>query len=203
MALYRKRNGVLERISPREMKQTIMRANRWNEEQYRKQYSLFKNKLRFFESVQKSRGISITEQSPQELLYKTAKTKLRYGSEYEPSQEMAQILGVTAHSISKGRRIAEAASGRSYEAAVRSIINIRFGSFVDYYNKAQEIVSKISDPVKQEAALSAFADYLHDKYPRSGKDKGAPKQGGISYGETYGSGDADLGENEFNVDDWL
>ena len=69
-----------------------------------------------------------------------------------------------------------------------------------------EIVDKISDPVQQEAALSAFADYLHDKYPRSGKDKGAPTksgEGGISYGETYGSGDADLGEKEFNVDDWL
>ena len=206
MALYRNiGNGELKRISRREMKQTIMRANNWNEEQYRKQYDIFKNKLRFYESVQKGRGVSITEQSPQELLYKAAKSKLRYGSAYEPSQEMAQIQSVTAHSITKGRRIAAAASGRSYQAAVRSIVNIRFGGFIGYYAKAQEIVERITDPVQQEAALKAFADYLHAKFPRSGKDKGGVTlggEGGISYGETYGSGDADEG-SDFDIEDWL
>lgn len=207
MSLYR--NGT--KITQREMREVIMTANNWTEAQYRKQYDIFKNKLRFYENVQASRGVkeylkggSRERQSPQELLYKIARSKLRYGDEYEPTQEVQQIEAVTAHSISKGKRIAEQAESRSYRNAVGKIVNIRFSGFTEHYNKAKEILERISDPVKQEAALVAFAEYLHTRYPRSGKDKAAPKkgEGGIDYGETYGSGDADEGE-EFNIEDWI
>lgn len=193
-------------ITRRDMKATIIKANNWTEEQYRKQYDIFKNKLRFYENVQRSRGLKVEPQSPQELLYKAARSKLRYGSDYEPSQEMQQIQSMTAHSISKGRGIAKRASGKSYKAAVSKIINIRFKGLVDYYDKAKEIVDRISDPVKQEEALKAFAEYLHRTQPRAGKDKGAPKPttgaGGFVQGETYGSGDADDGD-EFDFYEWL
>ena len=244
MALYRMKGGVQQKISRREFKQTIMRANNWNETQYRKQYDLFKNKLRFYENIQKSRGVSVDVQSPQELLYKIAKAKLRYGSEYEPSQEVRQIMAVTAHSITKGKKIATSGRGRSYAAAVGKIVNIRFSGFVDYYDKAKDIVygvpltinsdpadierltegkeyetradqfgneqiyvddtplwivKPITDPVKQEEALTALANWLHSNSPRAGKDKGG---GSIAYGETYGSSDTDAGA-DFDYSYWL
>lgn len=208
MATY---SGSGKKITAKQKKAVIMAANNWTEEQYKKQYDLFKNKLRFFEALQKSRGVEgygkgedKERQSPQEVLYRAARAKIRYGGEYEPSQEMQQILSVTAHSISKGRTIAAAASGKSYKAAVAKVVNIRFSGFADYYDKAKEIMERIIDPVKQEEALAAFADYLHVKFPRSGKDKGAVKkgEGGISYGETFGSGDPDSG-SEFDITEWL
>ena len=192
-----------------------MAANDWTEEQYRKQYDIFKNKLRFFEAVQRSRGVKEYEkggeryrQSPQDVLYKIAKSKMRYGAEYEPSQEVEQIQAVTAHSITKGKRIAAAATSASYKNAVRAIVNIRFNGFIDFYDKAQEIVDTISDPIKQEEALKAFANYLHRLYPRAGKDKGAPtKSGGevFASGETYGSDinmSADMG-GDFDISLYL
>ena len=197
-------------ITKKEMRQTIMAANNWNAEQYRKQYDIFKNKLRFYEEVQRSRGVQEyqtggekAQQSPQELLYKIARAKQRFGADYEPSQEVEQIQAVTAHSISKGRKIAAQATGKSYQAVVSKIVNIRFKGFVEFYNKAKEITEQITDPVKQEEALTAFATYLHEKQPRTGKDKGAPKKkGGFVQGETYGSGDADSGD-EFDFSEWL
>lgn len=200
-------------ITKKEMRQTIMAANNWTAEQYRKQYDIFKNKLRFYEEVQRSRGVQEyqtggekAQQSPQELLYKIARAKQRFGADYEPSQEVEQIQAVTAHSISKGRKIAAQASSKSYKAAVSKIVNIRFQGFIEHYDKAAEIVEQITDPVKQEEALTAFATYLHATQPRTGKDKGAPKpktgKGGFPQGEVYGSGDADSGD-EFDFSEWL
>lgn len=192
-------------ITRKEMRQTIMAANDWTADQYRKQYDIFKNKLRFYEEVQRSRGVDVEQQSPQELLYKIARAKQRFGADYEPSQEVEQIQAVTAHSISKGRKIAEQATGKSYQAAVSKIVNIRFKGFIDYYDKAEEITKAITDPVAQEAALTAFATYLHERQPRTGKDKGAPKKkgaGGFVQGETFGSGDADSGD-DFDFSEWL
>jgi len=198
-------------ITKKEMRQTIMKANNWTAEQYRKQYDIFKNKLRFYEEVQRSRGVKEyqaggekAQQSPQELLYKIARAKQRFGADYKPSQEVEYIQAVTAHSITKGRKIAAQASSKSYKAAVSKIVNIRFKGFIDHYDKANEIVEAISDPFKQEAALTALATYLHEKYPRPGRDKGAPKKkkGAFVQGETFGSGDADSGE-DFDFSEWL
>lgn len=207
MAITRIRNGVEEKISAREMKKTIMDVNGWTETEYRKNYDIFKNKLRFFEEVQRSRGIKGVEtQSPQEFLYKIARAKKRYGDDYEPSQKLEQILAVSAHSISKGRKIAQSVKGKSYKTAVSKIVNIRFKGFTDFYDKAKEILEKIDDPVKQEEALTEFANYLHRLYPRKGKDKGAGKQDGdFADGEVYGSDtnlSADAG-SEFDIAQWL
>lgn len=192
-----------KKVTARKMKAVIMSANDWTEEQYRKQYDIFKNKLRFYENLQRSRGIKIDTQSPQQVLYNVAKAKIHYGSEYEPSQEMQQILSVSAHSITKGKRIAEEATSKAYKNAVASVVDIRFKGLVDYYDTAKKLNEGISDPVEREKALTDFANWLHEKFPRSGKDKGAPKkgEGGFSNGETYGSDIAD--ESGFDISDYL
>lgn len=198
-----------------EMKRVIMQANNWNEDQYRKQYDLFKNKLRFFENVQKSRGVTEYmpngaryHQSPQEVLYKAAKAKLRYGADYVPSQEMQMIQKSVAHSIKKGERIAASKKGQSYRAAVSKIVMAKFGSgylggLIGFYTKAQEIVKKITDPVEMEEALIKFAESLHKQKPRSHKDKGAAQsENAYIAGEVYGSDDPDDGA-DFDLSPWL
>ena len=198
MAITRIKNGVEVPVKRSELRSTIMQANNWTAEQYRKQYDIFKNKLRFYEEVQRSRGIKVTTQSPQELLYLQARAKLRHGSEYEPSQEMLQIMSVTAHSISKGRKVAALPESQSYKRAVASIVNIRFAGFIDYYDKAKEIMEKIDDPVLQEAALTALANYLWIKYP----DRKKKPTAAVPEGETYGSGDESSGD-DFDIKPWL
>ena len=204
-------NGA-KKISAKAKKAYIMSVNNWTNEEYRKNYDIFKNKLRFYENVQASRGIAEYKeggerykQSPVDVLYRTAKAKKNFGEEYEPSLEMQEIMRMSAHSIKKGERIAQRPSSESYKHAVSAIVDIRFRNFYDYYDKAKEIMEKITDPVKQEEALAAFAAYLHEHYPRTGKDKGAPKardRNGFAEGETIGSGEPERG-SEFEISYWL
>lgn len=200
MATY---NGSGKKITARQKKAAIMSVNNWTEEQYKKQYDIFKNKLRFYENLQRSRGIKVETQSPQEILYSVAKAKAHYGDEYQPSQEMQQILSVSAYSIKKGEKISMDSKRSAYKTAVSRLVDIRFKGLVDYYDTAKKLNEEISDPVKREEALSDFANWLHEKYPRSGKDKGAPKkgEGGFQNGETFGSDLAD--ESGFDIDSYL
>lgn len=217
MAITRKRYNAKthrfesEKISQREMKATIMHANDWTEEQYRKQYDIFKNKLRFYEELQRSRGVDVTTQSVQEVLYKEARSKITYGPAYEPSDTMRTIRSMVAHSISKGRKVASrGTSSQSYKRAVSLIVNTRFEGLIARYDKAAELAAKIEDPVKLEKALSDFAAELHRRYPRAGKDAGAPSLRGqgeaIPSGEVYGSDFANIPTNaldDYDIEQWL
>lgn len=174
-----------------EAKREIMRANNWTEEQYRKQYDLFKNKLRAYESFKRAHGVEVKTQSPQELLYKQARAKLREGAEYEPSEKMQQIERFSAVSITKGRKLAadlESTYSKRRAAEYEQYVSNRFGGLVNANAKAAEIAANIEDPVKREQALADYADFLKEQ-----------KNGAIASGEAVGSGAA----VEFDYSDYL
>ena len=171
-----------------------MSANEWTEEQYRKQYDIFKNKLRAYESYRRAHGAEVETQSPQEVLYRAAKAKKREGSEYKPSLEMQRIQSFSAVSITKGRRLAEdfesdysRRRGETFAAATLQA----FAGFIRDVPKAQEIVNTIKDPVKQEEALKALAEHVHAKQRPNGEVFG---------GEVYGSDEA---AEDFYYSEWL
>lgn len=191
MATYR---GNGKRVSSRTMKKVIMTANGWTEEQYRKQYDLFKNKLRAYESFREAHGAEVEPQSPQQLLYRQAKAKLREGSEYSPSIEMQRIQAFSAVSITKGRKLAqdlESSYSMRRAATFEQATSKQFAGMIASVPKAQEIVDTIEDPVMQEEALKALAAHIHAKQTPSGE---------VFAGEYYGSGDA--GE-DFDFDEYL
>ena len=197
MATY---SGSGKKISAKQKKAAIMAANDWTEEEYKKQYDLFKNKLRAYESYKGARlglsrqEIDATRQSPQELLYRAAKAKRREGAAYRPSLEMQRIQSFSAVSITKGRKLAEDLtseySRRRGEAFARTTA-AAFAGFIRDVPKAQEIVAEIEDPVKREEALKALAEHIHAKQKPSGE---------VFAGEVYGSDDA--GE-DFDYSPWL
>ena len=176
-----------------EAKRTIMQANNWTEEQYRKQYDLFKNKLRAYESFKRAHGADVETQSPQELLYKQARAKLREGAEYEPSEKMKQIESFSAVSITKGRKLAadlESVYSKRRAAEYEEYVSNRFEGLIGANPKAAEIAANIGDPVKREQALADYADFLKEQR----------KAGAIpESGEAVGSGEA----VEFDYSDYL
>ena len=191
MATY---SGSGAKITARQKKAAIMSANNWTEDQYRKQYDIFKNKLRAYESYRKAHGAEVEPQSPQEVLYRAAKAKKREGSEYKPSLEMQRIQSFSAVSITKGRKLAEDTESeysRRRGAAFASTTAKAFEGFIRDVPKAQEIVETIEDPVKQEEALKALAEHVHAKQKPSGE---------VFAGEVYGSDDA---AEDFDYSDWL
>lgn len=173
---------VREPVKSWEAKRDIMRANNWTDEQYRKQYDLFKNKLRAYESFRRAHGIDVKTQSPQELLYKQARAKLREGADYEPSEKMQQIQSFSAVSITKGRKLAadlESTYSKRRTAEYEEYVSNRFEGLVKANAKAAEIVERVTDPVQREQALADYADFLEEQ-----KKTGAIPESG----EAIGSG---------------
>ena len=191
MTTYKK-DGT--KVSNREKKRLIMSVHGWTADQYRKQYDLFKNKLRAYESFRQAHGAEVKAQSPQELLYKQAKAMKREGSEYSPSLEMKRIQAFSAVSITKGRRLAqdlESEYSKRRTATFARTTNLAFRNFIEQVDKAQEIVDMIEDPVKQEEALKALAEHIHAKQQPKGE---------VFAGEQYGS---DPAGDDFDYSEWL
>ena len=100
--IYKIVDGEQVALKATEVKNFIMKVNNWNAEQYQKEYDIFKNKLRTLENFE---GVPKSErESPAELLYKQAKAKKRYGSEYQPSLKFQRIISTSAYSSSPKRQ---------------------------------------------------------------------------------------------------
>ena len=204
MAIYRTRNGNTEKVSNREMKKTIMAVNKWTAERYQKEYDMFKNRLRAYESYQEAHGSKVSKQSPAELLYKQAKTKQKYGSDYKPSNEMTAIRSFPAYSITKGRKLAKDLNNgysMARQAALRAKVLADFDEFIQSVPKAQELVDGIQDAVKLKAALADLAKHIHKNQEtamKSAKESGSPEV--IFAGEAYGS---DPMSGGYDIGRWL
>lgn len=204
MAIYRTRNGNTEKVSNREMKKTIMAVNKWTAEQYQKEYDLFKNRLRAYESYEKAHGAKVAKQSPAELLYKQAKSKKKYGSDYKPSNEMTTIQSFPAYSITRGRKLAKDLNN-GYSMARQSVLRAKvladFDEFIQAVPKAQELRDGIEDAVKLKDALSDLAKHIHKNQEtavKAAKESGSPEA--IFAGEAYGS---DPMSGGYDISRWL
>lgn len=140
MPIYKK-DGT--KISNREMKRDIMKAHGWTAEQYRKQYDIFKNKLRAYESFQRAHGVEVKTQSPSVVLYKQAKSMLREGADYQPSIKMQRIQAFSAVSITKGRELAKNLTSvytQRRTATFEDATTRAFANFINDVGKAHDIV---------------------------------------------------------------
>lgn len=212
------RNGKQVTMTSREVKAYIMKANGWTSDQYRKQYDIFKNKLRAYESYKQAQGGKVEPQSVVGVLFKEAKAKRQYGADYTPSRKMQQIRGFSAYSITKGRKLADTEEYQEKQAGkYGEYIKGRFGNYdpndpskndgfigankgaqaiVDAFIKKSQESGKPINYAKMEDALSAYADKVHAKVNE--QDKVEDGQA-IPSGETYGS---DI-QDDFDVSEYL
>ena len=204
MAIYRTKNGSTEKVSNREMKRTIMAANKWSAERYQKEYDIFKNRRRAYESYQEAHGSKVTKQSPAELLYKTAKSKQKYGRDHKPSNDMTAIQSFPAYSITKGRKLAKDLNS-GYSMARQAVLHAKvladFDEFIQAVPKAQELVDGIEDAVKLKDALADLAKHIHKNQETamtSAKESGSPQA--LFAGEAYGSDPMSEG---YDIGRWL
>lgn len=179
MAIYKKVKGVDVKLSNKEIKATIMKANNWTAEQYQKHYDIFKNKLRNFEAFERARGVEVKKQSPQEILYKQAKAMMSKGDKYQKSLQMQRIESFTSQSISKSKQMEQDyKKGIRTKAVLRQesryalYTSERFKRLIETNEKAREIAEKVKDPVKLEKALTEFANQMHAVIDKQGKATG-------------------------------
>ena len=205
--IFKTIKGVTVKLSPTEIKQTIMRAHGWTSEEYIKVRDIFKNRLKNYESFRRAQGIKEAPQSPVELLYKQARTMLREKSNYKPSAKMRQIESFTAVSITQGRRASERQGLAFKRQNLRQTqyVESRFEGLLRQNKGAQEIVERFKKEAsekdellnasKLEKALSDYANALHDKMNYSGSGSGEA----IPSGETFGSD----GSIDFDIEEYL
>lgn len=182
--------SIKVKMTPSQVKAEIMRINKWTPEQYKKNYDIFKNKLRSFEAFERSKGASVKAQSARDLLYKEARAKQRFGTAYQPSIKMQRIREFT--SISSGKALEKALQSTKYTTAREMKYSIKtyeqFEGLIRSNTKAQEIWNNIKDPVKREKALTEYANAINAKIDAQTE---AMKQSGeaIPSGEVFGSSD--------------
>lgn len=202
-----------EYLTSREVKQYIMKVNNWTSADYQKQYDIFKNKLRAYESYQQAQGAKVKKQSPVEVLYKEARDKQLYGASYKPSQKMEQIKSFSAYSITKGRQVTKSLRYQEKQSkAYGQYIRSRFGSVKSksgliyqnegakkIYNAFVADARKKGEPVnyaKMEEALTDYANKLGAKYTPTGE---AVTPNTMPNGETYGSDE----QIDFDIEEYL
>lgn len=185
-------------MTNREVKAYIMKQNGWTSTQYKKQYDIFKNKLRSYENYERASGRQVTTQSPVEVLFKEAKAKARDGVNYTPSIKMQRIRSFT--SVSSGKAGQRALQGRLYRQRRASTYEDatykQFKGLIQSNKQAQAIYNTIKDPVMREKALSDFANKLHAKINEQDE---VVESEAIPFGETYGSDE----QIDFDIEDYL
>lgn len=196
-AIYTYKKGERVQLKPSEVKAYIMKVNKWDSRTYRKQYDLFKNKVRAYESFQQAQGKQVVPQSISGLLYKTAKSMHMYGKDYKPSQKLQQIMEFSAYSISKGRELAydikyQAKQSQKYLA----YIDKRFGGLINVNSGARAIYQQylndslaLGIPLNATGLESALADYANKMHAKMDQEGIVRESSAIPYGEVSGSSD--------------
>ena len=182
--------SIKVKMTPSQVKAEIMKINKWTPEQYKKNYDIFKNKLRSYEAFERASGVSVKTQSARDLLYKEARAKQRFGNNYQPSIKMQRIREFT--SISSGKALEKALQSPKYTTAREMTYSIKsykqFEGLIRSNPKAQEIWNTIKDPVMREKALIDYANKINakiDAQTKAMKDSGEA----IPTGEVFGSSD--------------
>ena len=185
--IYRTVKGKTVELTRQEIKATIMKAQGFETtEQYNKYYDIMRNKIRSTEAYEGKEKQSVVE-----VLYREAKSKLRYGEAYKPSVQMQRIKIATT--ISSGKALQKALQStvwRQKQGAKYTMQTyIAFEGLISKNAKAQEIYETIKDPVKREQALKDFANKMHAELDARGRATG--KTAVAEIGEVIGSSDYD------------
>lgn len=175
---------VLKPMTRREVKAYIMKVNNWTAEQYRKQYDIFKNKMRAYEALQEAGGYKAKKQSVSDVLYYTARAKEREGAEYKPSKEMEKILSMSAYSITKGRKYATQQKylNKQYDALIKKdfgepnsgegLLNWAAGASTPLAQKIMKLYNDGIDRMKVHQGISKIATELEKLERRNAQAQG-------------------------------
>ena len=195
---YKYQNGQRVKMTNREVKSYIMKINGWTTEQYNKQYDILRNKVRSYEAYERASGRTTQTQSVQSLLFKEAKAKKRMGAEYTPSIKMQRIKSFT--SVSSGKAGQKALTGKRYrQKRAKTYEDATYKQckgLINSNKQARNMYESISDPVKREEAMTAYANQLGAKINEQDE---VNENEAIPFGETFGSND----EIDFNIDSYL
>ena len=200
-------------VKDSEVKAKIMEAfNLKTDQEYRRFYDIQKNKVNTYNEFTKADKKDAPKiQSVQSFLYSQAKSRLKYGQDYEPSAQTKLVNSMPAYSITKGRNVHEKMHSQQHKD-----VQMRFAAsmlknmehFMAAYQgteKNPSILDKIKekykdDPAKMMGAIAAYAESLKE-VKKNAKGEYVKSESGFPLGSTAGSPSATkfkYGEDEFS-----
>lgn len=168
----------------RHMHETIKAGFGWNEQEYRKNYDLYKNRLRAFEEVTglKAQG---KQTSPLQSLFDQAAARLaaqRANKPYKEKQLYKDIWATQAYSLSKAARIfdptANTQQRQKWEASYNAQTNEDFKELIAHINaspnqKLKDLLKDINalPPFQRRKALEALAHKMDEAAKKRSADQ--------------------------------
>lgn len=168
---YDPRTQKTRKIPRAEIKKVIMEGYGFsNTREYEKFYDIVRNKLRTYQALHGG-----TPESPRKFLYTTAKSMIRYGSAYQPSERTKRIMATPSISTGRIQQYAERDTVRQaeldriksdFQGFINSLPPNYKGMVTRLYNK---ILNDKSVPIKN---FQDFLDDLAKKYKAQREENG-------------------------------
>ena len=149
-------------LTPKEVKQEIMRMRGWDEAEYTRQRKQLTKRITTFNALMQASGQPIETRTAVQMLYVESRAMKRHGIHYQPSTRTAAIRSMAATSgKARGTKAIEKARAR-----YSGYVSQRFAGLIASNKGAAEIARRITDPVKLEAALTKYANDMHKSIDR-------------------------------------
>lgn len=189
---YNTRTRTTRTLKPKEVRAVIMEGyGLKTQREYEKFYDIMRNKLRAYQAMHGG-----VPESPRTFLYTTAKSRIKYGAAYQPSERTQRIMATP--SISSGRIAQYMQSGGARKAALDQIKK-DFQGFIDslppnYKAMTTRLYNRIlKDPSIEIKSYQMFLDALAKEYKARREENGEVIPGGSLSGagatyESFGAG---------------
>ena len=159
--IYRTKNGVTHELTPSDVKRTIMRGFGVEKNEYKRFYNLFRNRYVNYQKFVKGQTGQTPPQTTTEILYRQAQARIKYGSDYKPSDTIDLISQFSSTSTGRYNPASKESLKLANRIAKRGIES--FKRLIDESPLAREIYEKSPNDFVAVERLKKFADRLHKK----------------------------------------
>lgn len=168
-------------LTAADARKDIMSWTGWSKEQYRKQYDIFKLKLRSYEELYGG-----AKQSPLDFMWKYYKASKTPG--YHPSTQMQIILSTPAYSTktrakAAERKLTKETDFTKEEKTLRDMVIQDFNALIDASPKLKQMVGQITNPYKLLRFLKRYSKVL-DAMQSLLRGQQNSSRGSLGYEET-------------------
>lgn len=182
-------------LTAKEVKQEIMQIRGWDEAEYTRQRKQLTKRITTFNALMQASGQPTETRTSVQMLYGESRAIKRHGVHYQPSSRTAAVRSMAATSgRARGAKAIEKA-----RTTYGGYVTKRFAGLIASNKGAAEIAKRIKDPVKLEAALTKYANDMHQSIDRK---KTTVRGQAIPFStESYGSDTYDVDISAYLDDD--
>lgn len=159
--IYRTEKGITRELTPSDVKRTIMHGFGIEKSEYKRFYNLFRNRYVNYQKFYKDQTGETPPQTTTEILYRQAQARIKFGTDYKPSDTIDLISQFSSTSTGRYKATSKESLILANRIAKRGIES--FKPLIDESPLAHEIYEKSPNDFVAVHRLKIFAERLHKK----------------------------------------